>query len=137
LLSLLPVQEGDLLVHFPGGMKKAIATLNRRWLRAVPLLPPTTQDLPQRAAIFTVSQYRPDKATQLGRQMHVSLASQLYASNSSQQTDFRISIEPQVEGFSNWGWPVSQHTPNREAFSQQPQQQHSGEQQQPTRNKTG
>lgn len=77
-------------------------------------MPSHTADTAAHAPIFTVTAFTPgaQQAAQ-AQQVHVSMQSQAYGHNSSEPTEFDVSIQPQAEGFSNWGWPVlpplSQH----------------------------
>jgi hypothetical protein len=113
-LLLLLLQEGDLLVHFPGGMKKAIASIdNSNWLKAVPLLPSKLGDASARPPWFTVARASSRPAADQGRAVHVSMRSNIYAKNSTMRREFELYVEPQLEGFDNWGWPIA---PEPEGF---------------------
>lgn len=139
-----------MLVHFPGGLKKAIASMDSNWLHAVPIVPSKAAAAAQ-AEVYTVSaaavaaaavastgnavqraeqQLQPvgdvsttaaaaavhqtsgSASTQaVSRDLqqhivHVRMYSSLYAQQSDMPTDFDVAIQPQQEGFSNWGWPV-------------------------------
>jgi len=125
-------------VHFPGGMKTAIADTNSKWLRAVPLLPQHLQDASAHAPLFTVKRFSSKSGANLGQKIHVRMHSDLYAKNSTQQVDFDLYVEPQSLGYSNWGWPIAPEPANHKANlqhqilvrqRQQHQQQHKQQQQ--------
>jgi hypothetical protein len=107
LLLLLLLQEGDLLIHFPGGLKQAIADMDSHWLKAVPIAPTMTAAAAA-AQIFTVSALT--HGTELAPQqqsIHVHMHSSLYEGQSDMPTSFDVLIALQAEGHSNWGWPVA------------------------------
>jgi hypothetical protein len=107
------VQEGNLLVHFPGGMKIAIANMTSPWLQAVPLVPTiTARDgsplTHARAQTWMISAHTNQSASgSPGRRLHVAMPSLMYGNASSMPTDFQLWLEPQRDGFDNWGWPVT------------------------------
>jgi hypothetical protein len=124
LLLLLPAQEGDLLVHFPGGMKAAIANMTSKWLQAVPVLPHSLSDATAGPPIFTITRAAGCTAagstaavaagstatvpgnTAAGKLVHVTMHSDLYAKQSSMPREFELCVRPGQQG-SNWGWPIT------------------------------
>lgn len=112
-------------------MKRAIANSSSKWLSAVPLLPTNLGDTFKHAPIFTVTRFNPaGPERQLGQQVQVRMHSDLYALNSTQHVEFDLFVQPQPEGFTNWGWPIAPEPANhklnlqrqiRERQQQQPQ----------------
>lgn len=121
-------------MHFPGGMKKVITSIdNSNWLQAVPLLPSKLGDASARAPWFTVTRASSSPATDHGRTVHVSMHSDLYDKNSTMQREFELYVEPQLEGFANWGWPIAPEPEGfrallqRQLLQRQQEQQHYGQ----------
>lgn len=125
------VQEGDLIVHFPGGLKKHLANPNNKYLRAVRAnLNSFQHEQPQASwtstsQTFTLTEAHSRQPTSQGRVVHVPMRSSMYTFT-DMPTDLDVLIEPQAEGFTNLGWPtprpkpVQQQQPARPAASTLP-----------------
>jgi hypothetical protein len=127
-------QAGDLVVHFPGGMKQYIASNDSKWLQMVQTRPSDAPgnpaedctarlDGPQDGGAHTPCKtcagtfilggtaLMPQPSA-TGHKVHVTFQSSMYGTESGSAESFAVLIEPQSEGCDNWGWPVAQqHAP--------------------------
>lgn len=127
------MQAGDLVVHFPGGMKQYIASNDSKWLQMVQTRP---SGAPGNAEDCTAKLDGPQdgdahtpcktcagtfilggaavmpQPSATGHMVHVTFQSSMYGTKNGSPESFDVLIEPQSEGCDNWGWPVAQqHAP--------------------------
>jgi hypothetical protein len=155
LLLVVCAQDGDLMVHFPGGMKTAIANMSSSWLQSVPVVPSNRPDAATKPALFTITRAASctaagsttattgstapkaggttattgSSAQTAGKLVHITLHSDLYNKESQMKKEFELCIQPQAQGFSNWGWPIAPQPDQFAAVLQQQLQQRQEQQQ--------
>jgi hypothetical protein len=140
-----------LLVHFPGGMKAAIANMTSKWLQSVPVLPSTAATTSP--ALFTITRAASctvagnaaagstttktgstaaeagSNALKAGQLVQVTMHSNLYDKESKMKKEFALCVQPQSEGFSNFGWPIAPQPQHFPAILQRQLQQRQDQQQ--------